>query len=539
MIKDSKFKRIVPYPFALIFLLIPPFVFALYPYSFWVGNDYQPLGLADALNLAYRLGDHEFYYARGLADHPGVPFYFMNWLALAVTGFPFATAGSGFFDAVIAHIDRYHLITIWLTATVGAAGVFLYVRIARSLVPTSVIAVGLLLWLASTPASLQTFIMPSIDAFALIINSLFFLVLVRLAYNRNSIVGNAVLAGCVGAFAYLNKLSYIYVPLALTAVMIASIALSRGERIRGLVSLALAIGVFVLAVVVVGYVVLGRQAFGELLTFHQMVFRGSGLYGSGSHEWVSPSAVWAAVARIPGDNSYAIPIALIGGALLGAGALVVCMRKPEQLPSALIGIGAGGAAFLSAVFVLKHYAPHYVAGVSATLPVCVVAAYLLVMPYASKISSLGAIATYLLVLLMSPPTTRALRSMLHDLNATTEKAAADLHDIDAQAGNRTVEFFYRTPFSWYAEGFVITFASIPRLSQAYSATRQAKISGMLGVTDDRRVGAYVIDKKYFRTVDSVKASQNLNLVGKNPVMFKEGDRLIELRTVFLLIRDRQ
>ena len=43
----------------------------------------------------------------------------------------------------------------------------------------------------------------------------------------------------------------------------------------------------------------------------------------------------------------------------------------------LISIGAGVASLVSAIFVMKHYAVHYTAGVSATLPASVVACYLL------------------------------------------------------------------------------------------------------------------------------------------------------------------
>jgi hypothetical protein len=37
-------------------------------------------------------------------------------------------------------------------------------------------------------------------------------------------------------------------------------------------------------------------------------------------------------------------------------------------------------------------------------------------------------------------------------------------------------------------------------------------------------------------VESVKAAENLALLDPKPVRFKDGDKLIELRTVFLLIR---
>ena len=86
----------LPVAFAILCLAIPPVLFVLYPSSFWANTDYEPLGLADALNLAYRLADRQMYPARGLMDHPGVPFYFMSWLALA-----FATVRCGFGKSVL------------------------------------------------------------------------------------------------------------------------------------------------------------------------------------------------------------------------------------------------------------------------------------------------------------------------------------------------------------------------------------------------------------------------------------------------------
>jgi hypothetical protein len=527
-----------PLAFGVIFLAIPLLLFAAYPYSFWVSYDYQPLGLADALNMAYRIGDGQLYYARGMAGHPGVPFYFMSWLALALTGFPAATKGPGFFDAVIAHVDLYHSLTIWLTAAAGAIGVCLFAWAARVLAPIGVVAFGLLIWLASTPATLQSFLSPSIDAFAIMINGLFFVVLVRLAYDRNATIGNTILSGCVGAFAYLNKLSYIYVPLALAVAGIASLIFRRVGWIRGIQLCAIFVGVFVSVVVAVGHTVIGSQAFHELLTFHQQVFKGSGLYGGGDPTWVSIPAVWNALAQIPSDKSYAVFIALIGGALLGTGGLVLGFQRPQHLPTALIGIGAGVAATLSAAFVLKHYDAHYTAGVSATLPACVVGGYRLAKSWNFRFGALGAAVAVLSSVFMAYLVGAPVISSLANLKENTELAQADLREINAQtAGNdRPVEFAYRTPFSWYAEGFVVVFASIPRLTIEYPQVRPRNISSMTDEALHRNVGAYVIDKNYFPTVESVKAAPNVALLGPSPVTFKDGDKLIELRTVFLMIK---
>jgi hypothetical protein len=53
---------------------------------------------------------------------------------------------------------------------------------------------------------------------------------------------------------------------------------------------------------------------------------------------------------------------------------------------------------------------------------------------------------------------------------------------------------------------------------------------------NREVGAYVIDKAIFPTVESIKTAPNIVPDRPESVTFKQGDQIIELRTVFLLIR---
>src|SRR3954452_13470039 len=124
-----------PLLLAIAFFLTPVLLAATYPGSFWLGNDYEPLGLADALNLAYRLGDGKMYMATGMAYHPGVPFYLMSWLALALAGYPVASTDAGFYASVIADVEKYHQITIWVNALAGAIGVYIFAQTARKLVP--------------------------------------------------------------------------------------------------------------------------------------------------------------------------------------------------------------------------------------------------------------------------------------------------------------------------------------------------------------------------------------------------------------------
>lgn len=523
----------------MAFLLIPPLLSYSYPVSFWANGDYQTLGLADALNMAYRIADREMYFARGMTNHPGVPFYFMNWLALALAGFPVASPGPGFFDRVIEHVDDYYRITIWLGALTGAVGVYVFARAARNVVPSGVVVVGLLFWLVSAPATLLMFASPSIDSFALLINSLFFAVLIRIARDDELRRSGAILAAAVAAFAYLNKLSYLYVPLALLVTGMANMYLRKVDRIRQR-HLSLVTGaVFILIVAVVGIVTIGLGGFRILLGFHKNVFLGSGLYGSGDHAVVGGRELWRAVSAIPADSTYAIPIAIIAGLGLIAGGAALSRRGPEHVPVALISIGVGVASSLSAILVLKHYIAHYAAGVSATLPATIVACYLLANAWGWSRRTRNAASALAVsaILLMAYPTWKELSETLATRSNTSRLAVADMAEIKAllASGTRPIEFGYRAPFSWSGEGFVIYYASAVRLTEEYARSRKDMFSSGAADLVRQKAGAYVLDKAYFPSVESIKASPNIVSDHAEPVTFREGDRIIELRTVFVLI----
>jgi hypothetical protein len=536
---DLRRSRLWPCVFAVIFFSMPPLLFYWYPSSLWTGSDYQPHGLADALNMAYRLADHRMYFARGMLDHPGVPFYFTSWLALALAGYPVASQGSGFFNTVIEHVEDFHQVTVWLAASVGAIGVYVFARAAQKLVPIGVVAIGLLVWLASTPTTLLMFVGTSIESFAILINALFFVVLVRLAYDRDLTAKVAFLCGCVGAFAYLNKLSYIYIPVALAVAGIANVVWRRAGGIRARqLSLLFASG-YLLVLLATAVFIIGWDGFLILVRFHLRVMISSGMYGNGDRVVVSKDEIWQALAALPVDRAYAILIALVGGPCLAIGGFLTGRRGPEHVPVALISLATGTASFLSAIFVLKHYGIHYTAGVSATLPASVAAGYLLAKSwgwdYRFRIVATALAATA--ILFMADQTRGWLIPALAARTNTSQLAQADMQEIRARlAGNkRAVEFGYRAPFSGYGEGFVIYYGSVPRMTDDYVQSRQQMFSSMSAELIHREVGAYVLDKAVFPTVESIKTAANIVPNGPEPVTFKQGDEIIELRTVFLLI----
>ena len=71
-------------------------------------NDYETHGLANALNMAYRLGDRQMYEAVGMAYHPGVS-VLSDELACARAYRHIPSRPDGdFFNTVIDHVEDYH-----------------------------------------------------------------------------------------------------------------------------------------------------------------------------------------------------------------------------------------------------------------------------------------------------------------------------------------------------------------------------------------------------------------------------------------------
>ncbi len=508
---------------AASFFFIPIILLFAYPISFWCSTDNEPVGLANALNMAYRLADLRLYPAEGKTNHPGVQFYFMSWLALAFTGYPVAGAGQEFFQAVIDHADDYFRPMIYVAALVGAAGVYLFARTALKLIPIETTAVALLILLVSTPATVLFFMSPGYESVAILANSLFLIVLVRLALDRGLDPKAIVLAGLVGAFAYLNKLSYVYIPLALAAAIFCKAIFHRTGWLRGAGLLALFGFTFLVTIVATGYFVIGWSAFRTLLAFHKNVILGSGLYGTGSQDVVEGEAVRRAIMAIPGDKSYAIPLALIaGGALLAAG-LVTGFRNRQNVSSrqndtvAILSIGAGIAALFSAIGVLKHYESHYTAGVSAALPACVVAGWLFMRAWHVKVRFAAVAVAWIGILLMARLVLPDVASTLAGKSDWTRLASADMEVVTAQTAGMTkvVDYAYRVPFSQYGEGLVIHFAGVPRLTEMHLRNRRGVTNSFTEhlITED--VGAYVIDKNYFRDVEAVRNAPNVDLLGRS------------------------
>ncbi len=530
---------LIPSVFALLFVAVPPLLFRFYPIPFWTAGEAELIGLGDALNLAYRIADIRMYSAIGMWDHPGVPFYFMSWLALAFSGLPVASSGDGFLNAVFGRLGEYQMMNIWLAAIAGAAGIFIFTREARKLVPLWVIAAGLLTWIASTPWTLIAFVSPSNESFGLLINALFFCALVRVVNDERISPEVTIFAAGVGAFAYLNKLSFIYVFLTLAGVGVLSMLFRRVGIRKSLKGGALFAAVFVGSVLFVGFFIIGWNEFLHALRFHKNIMVGTGLYGSGDQTMVAGSQLLNALKAIPVDKVYCLAIAPVAGlVLIVGGLLTAAFRGRQHLPTALLSIGAGTATVLAAASVLKHYDAHYTPAVSPTLPACLVAGYMLASVRSFRLRFMTAAVAVAAIVLMMREIAPALADHLNSKISINTMAMADLKDIEALPIDEksSIAFTYSAPFSYLGEGFSLFGACVPRLTAEYHRDRPRMFSTLAPDSPPRKIGAIVVHKAYFPTVESIRSASDLAKFGGEPLTWREGDKIVDLRTVFVLLR---
>ena len=228
-------------------------------------------------------------------------------------------------------------------------------------------------------------------------------------------------------------------------------------------------------------------------------------------------------------------IALLGGTALVVGGFATGLRGASHFPVAIIATGSGLASVLSAAIVLKHYALHYTAGVSATLPAAFVGGYLLLKDWGYLPRTAWTAAAVAASLFMAAQTMPSLIAVLASRYSTTELATADFEDIRVHLRTRTYRgICLQEPVCGVWRRIRRDLWQRPQLTDAYRKRRPNVISSIADGLNDREVGAYVLDKNYFPTAESVKAASNVALLSSKPAAMRDGDRLIELRTTFLV-----
>jgi hypothetical protein len=230
--------------------------------------------------------------------------------------------------------------------------------------------------------------------------------------------------------------------------------------------------------------------------------------------------------------------AILGAVLVAGGLATAAFRRKDHLPTAVLCVGAGAAAVLASASVLKHYDSHYTAAVSPTLPACLVAGYLLTNAWNLRVRAAWAAISFAAIVLMTPRVASGIADHLNSKIDINAQAMADLQDIEKLPidVSSSIAFTYSAPFGYFGEGFVIYLASVPRLTAEYHRERPRMFSANAPDSPPRNVGAIVLHKVYFPTAESIKASSNLVSFGADSAVWRDGDRLVDLRTVFVLLR---
>jgi uncharacterized membrane protein len=532
--------KLMPWSAAAILLACIAAFVVRYPTSIWAMGDYDMDSLSNAINMAYRLADLRLYAAPSMGNHPGVPYYLLSWLGLAMAGYPLATPDLTFFNGVLAHAERFRIIMIAISTLAGACGIVAFIRSTQKIVPRSVTILALVLWVGSTPASLTSFLMQSIDTLGPALNAAFLIVLWRLANKPRFEVSDVVLAGTLAAVCYLTKLSYLNIVIGLCAALATAVLFEARHRLWNLRMAGLFLFSFAIVVLAAAVWIIEWTTFLSLVEFHQgIIFRG-GVYGTGAPGVFNADELQRALTLVWQERAYAVPMALAGGFAAIAGGMAVVIWRKQRLPIAVFGIGTGAAAVFAAASVLKHYAIQYTAGVAATLPALCVALYLVLGAWNIRLRAPVLIGLIMAAVVgLVPPAGRAVANYMEEHSRLMLDANADRVKIEELVARSSspVGFAYRTPFREYAEGFLLENSGVPRLIFAYLAGEPKTMNSFTERWVSRDIGAYVVDKEYFRSVAELKAAPNVNLLGP-PVAVREGDEVIELATAYLVLRNQ-
>ena len=505
--------------------------------SFWTSQDYGMLSLSHALHLEQRLRHWESNPAPGLAGHPGIPFYFASWLAVALVVPPFSAAGFDRFSEIIANAEAIYVANQAIAIVLVALGCYAFVRVATSVATLGVILAALGMWLGSTYQAILTSTSLSIETFALPLNVLFLWILLRLAASPRISAADSVIAGVVAALGYLLKLPYLYVAFGLFAAFIASTIVHRTRFVRSLKTAALMTTSFVVCVAGVGYSVIGEAGFHALLRFHKSVLLHSGLYGEGESGVVQASHVKSALHSFLSYGSMAPWVALMLGLMCVLFAITGRRSGKTQPSEVVLGIGAGVAALLAAMGVLKHFGEHYVAGVAPSLPAVVIALFLLINRVHPNFSRpFGLLLAILLTYGLSHSFYFAVRHKRHDVSHHLDilDDRRQLEDL-LQAREGRALFTYHVPMHEFGEGFILHYSGIAVLQQEYQAQDRSRVSSFM---HPKGLFNYVVlDKAYFPNLSAVRSATNLNLCGV-AVPPSSADRMVELRRCIVVIKQQ-
>lgn len=527
----KNFKRLIePCLFVLLLVLLAGLAIK-YPSTLWAGDDYSLEYLAAACNAGARLKDLVMYKTGTMAYHPAVQFYVFSWFAA------FAALGTGaigsdlsFFDRLIDNAPALFVSLKLCTIILMGALVCFYRRAISGLVPANVAILALTLYFVTTPQSVFRSVYPLTETFALAVNALFVIALMRLAKNPLGLYPY-LLCGITVAFAYLLKVSFLYAYGALGlafAYLIPFYARSWVRLLRGLLTFhVVGIGI----IWIVGQYVIGPQYFAAVMRLHWAIFT----HGPGSEANASLDDVIRSMQFDWDTGATALPIVIVVAPALLAAVLFGTIHRRISPFSGAIAVGAASASLAAVVGVLTRYGPTYVVGASATIPLLLISAWIAAGERNSRtvIYSAG-ICVGLFSLWRCVPGVEAL---FQDKFVASAKAEADELSIQRLVkSDRTGLFLYRVSMPGYGKGYVSFHCEVPTITDALLAENRKQQSSMARSVEEPD---YVVaDKNYSPTEAEVKSGKNLDPINPVKTTYRLGDELLKLNNVWLIIRHK-
>lgn len=330
-------------------------------------DDYSTLSLAHALNLEwwFRTGEH-FSQPDILEVHPGLPFYFLSWVALRISGVGRPAGWDLVWETLISP-DRYWLAQQALAFLLAAAGTVVFFIRARGRGLAAAIAASWIFYCVTFVTWHYGLTRLGNDSAALLFAAVFYLAACRSFTDQRSVYWLAL--GAVCALAYLSRLNYItWLLAALLGLAAMPFCGARiGTAFRGL---GLCLLGFVGAFAAVAIPVLGWNGVGNLLTRHWQVLTHSGYYGGGDAGVVSwQSLIRSLNAVWTGTSLLHLLMLLTGVAVMGVGLKLKDREwRARSLPLGITCFAAAGIALAAA---LKHFHAHYLIAAAALLPALV------------------------------------------------------------------------------------------------------------------------------------------------------------------------
>lgn len=529
---QARFNRFFgPSLFALLLVLLVGLSIH-YPSTLWAGDDYSLEFLAATCNLGARINDLTLYPTGAMAYHPAVPFYFFSWLAA------FAALGTGaigsdlaFYDRILDNVPALFVSLKACSIILTACLVLLYRRAASRLdVPPAVIALGLLLYFVETPESLFRSVYPLTETFALGVNALFLIALVRMAHKPTDL-WTAVICGLTTAFAYLVKVSFLYVYAGLLIGFVYIVIFSASQWKRLLVSYLTSHTVGLVAVIVVGKEIIGGELFKFLLNLHLDIL----LHASGSSANNSVSDVAQSISASWQTGATIIPLIIfVSPCLLGIVSIATLRRKISVQTGAIVS-GASVASLASVAAILTRYGNTYAVAAAATAPLLLYSAWMVAgSPRVRQMICLVAVCVLAASAYRSIPSAILL---FKDKTDTSLAAKSDANEIRRRIKPGDIGLFlYRVSMAGYGKGYVSYFCEVPRITNALLWENRAEQSSMARSAEEPDY--IVVDKLYNPTEAAITSGKLLDPASPDVSTYHTGDEIISLDKVWLLIRHK-